>query len=304
MSQHSLLPDLWPQKPCAGALYRSLPLKVPWKLPGSAHTVIVLRDAGITHFTMCKDGSDEVAHCKINTLNESLLFLVRLTISAEGKKRVYIGDMDLGRAITLMGEPPTNPARTHVNHADGNLCNNTAATLQFVTAALNSFNISKWKDSNGFFGLYSNKQKTTKPTFQVQLLGMKHGTYQSSETAALIYNVVCCNMFADQLVKTPHLLNQVQNKDKRSLTVAILPNRVSIHRVDGIFVLFYEDKIQGGQHKSIQTAHQAAAKLVAGLSAKRAQEEAAWKDKAKTLKITDKDKQNGIAVLLVLSTSN
>ncbi len=110
--------------------------------------------------------------------------------------------MPVARIVTLKN-PPTDPARTHVDHADRDATNDCAANLHWVTPAFNIFNIHR-------------------KTFAVTHSGRRHGIYRNSESAALVYKLVYRLHYDDQLDKVPERLNTVKDnmstRSKKGLT--------------------------------------------------------------------------------------
>lgn len=281
----SSAPDPWPQEPRSdGALYGDLPIEVPRATETNTHITIHDRKDGVTYFRARQANKQHIVEGKIDTAYERFIFNVTL-YQVKGQDRMRIGSMDLGRAVALQGPLPSDPSRVFADHADGDALNNTAANLHWVTPSFNNFNRKKKRDSNGFV-----RVKKRGNRFTPEVAGIGQGSYHCAETAALAYNLVCRHLFGDQLDKTPHLLNAVPNENTRSSQVAVMPTGAIIHRIDGIFVIFYHERIQpDSKHATLQAAQDAAKKLVADLDAKKIQAEADWKEKEKKLKVTDRE---------------
>ena len=203
--------------------------------------------------------------------------------------------MDLGRAVLTQGLVSTDPSWVIADHADGNPLNNTAANMHWVMSSFNKFNCAKKRGPNGYAGIAKRGRKFT-PT----VAGISHGSYGSAETAALAYNLVCHHLSGDQLEKTPHLLNNVPNKESQSAQVAVMPTGAVIHCIDNDFVVFFKDRIRPNcKHEKLKYAKEAADRLVSDLRVKRDCTEQDWQEKAEKMEVTDKE--NGIAFIATSS---
>lgn len=273
------------QLPLSGALYGPLPLTLPRKMYKSSHITIVARDEGVTTYAIRRhmDNDDAVVHGLLDTSNEWLLMAgLYLHWNPDLKQyRVRIGDIPVARIVAGQ-QPPNNPDRIVVDHANGKPLDNRAANLHWVTARFNTFNRAQKKPPpSKFFGVTKSGSR-----WKVNIAGQQSGTYKSKETAAVMYNLLAELIFGDQLRKTPHLLNRVDTSS-RSSKVWSQSDGADVYQVDNIFVTIYDAKFKGS-YKTLKAAKQAAQKLVVQLRGKQAQKEKKWAERRKQLKISDR----------------
>lgn len=242
------------------------------------------------------DGDDAVQHGLLDTSNEHL-FVSGMYLHhnpALNQYRVRIGDIPVARIVAAATQPSSDafPERVIVDHANGDSMDNRASNLHWVTPSFNTFNNTKrFAPTSGYFGVLELKNKT----FQAQFAGKQQGVYERAETAALVYNLVVRLHYTDMLNKTPHLLNKV-GPDSRTERVSSQSDSVSVYRIDNLYVVIFECKVWS-RFTRLQDARAAAERLVIDTQRQRERNEAAWKRKEETLRIEDKDREEGIACI-------
>ncbi len=177
--------------------------------------------------------------------------------------------------------------RIYVDHADGDCRNDTADNLHWVTPSFNTFNKERKGNSSGYFGVRQNGRKFLIHT------APKYMPYPNAKTAARVYDLVCTLKYGDQLRKTPHLLNNL-DQDRYVSLIEKQSDGVSIYRVDDLFVVIYDARVDETA-EMLQDAKAAAKPLKEKLQREREEREKEWRNKIKSAKITRN--KDGVAVL-------
>ncbi|KAF6767099.1 HNH nuclease [Kalmanozyma brasiliensis GHG001] len=256
-------PPPWPSafQP-SGALWGQLPITVPRLVKSSPKIVVTTRVNGITSYEVHKAKGDPY-QCLIDTDNE---WMLTMGLSLNGG-RCTVARTPLARLVA--GQTPTPyPDRIYVDHANRNTLDNTRANLHWVTPAFNRWNMERKEGKQKYFGVRSQAG-----SFHVRAHGQSHGTYKSEATAARVYNLVCKLEYGDQLIKTPHLLNDPDQK-RHVVEVGVPPGGVQIFRVDDVFVVTYEARVRS-THKDVDRAEAAAYSIIAKLRVEQARIERA-----------------------------
>ncbi|KAI3477891.1 hypothetical protein L1887_60197 [Cichorium endivia] len=277
-------PEPWPITPNAdGSLPGDLPLTMPRRQVNSATVVITKRLKKITLYEVRRSCDQESTQCKIDTDNEWLL----RTGVALPSGRVHVGIESLARIVAKQ-MPSRHADRIYVDHADRDPTNDTRENLHWVTPAFNTFNVERGQRASGYVGV-----RKSGASWMVQFQGQVHGCYSNKKTAARVYDLLCALAYGDQLVKTPHALNNLEQDTHVSLADA-QTDGVSIYKVDKIFVVIYDVKVHN-YHAKLDDAKRAAQSLVAKLKAERAQKEQQSREMAKTLQV--QRNKEGIAMI-------
>lgn len=278
-------PEPWPITPGAdGALPGDLPLTMPRRAVNSATVVITKRDTEkkITLYEARRSGDNTAVQCKIDTDNE---WILRTGVALD-QGRVFVGGEALARIVAEQ-MPSSHADRNYVDHADRDPANDTRENLHWVTPAFNSFNMERGQSASGYKGVVKSGRY-----WMVQFRAQYHGTY-NKKTAARVYDLLCTLAYGDQLDKTPHLLNKLDQDTHVSLADT-QTDGVSIYKVDNIFVVIYDVKVHSS-HAALHDAKAAAQVLVDELKAQKAQKEREWAELAKKTKV--KRNKEGIAVI-------
>ncbi|CDW97100.1 hypothetical protein [Sporisorium scitamineum] len=154
----------------------------------------------------------------------------------------------------MVFRPSTDPERTYIDHAEGNLLNDTFANLHWVTPAFNTWNRDQ-KEQDGYFGVYRNGRN--KKSISVIFREVGQGSYDNAETAARVYDLVVRLAYKDQVDKTPHLLNNLPDQDKHVVKVESRADGVDIYPVDHYHVLIYDGNVES-KHDTLGEAERAA----------------------------------------------
>ncbi len=192
---------------------------------------------------------------------------------------MYASTVAVARLIA-MRNPPTDPTRTVVDHADRDPSNDTERNLHWVTPVFNMFNHDRKPAEGRYYGVQRSHN-----TFWVSHRGREQGAYSKPETAALVYNLLCRLQFGNQLDKTPDLLNEIKNEDSRVRKVVDQHDGVQVYAIDDIFIVVCAGHVDSSFAK-LADASVAAKGLVKRLEAERKQEEETWAAKRRTLKIS------------------
>lgn len=100
-------------------------------------------------------------------------------------------------------------------------------------------------------------------SFKVNVFGHSQGSYETAETATLIYNELVRHYHGTQLNKTPQLLNEVLPASRES-QVWTQSYGVSVYHFDEIFIVVYDERVLC-KHSTLEDAMIAAAGFVAFL---------------------------------------
>lgn len=169
------------------------------------------------------------------------------------KHRVKAGGISVA-VLVARQRPSTDPERTYIDHAEGNLLNDTFANLHWVTPAFNTWNRDQ-KEQDGYFGVYRNGRN--KKSISVIFREVGQGSYDNAETAARVYDLVVRLAYKDQVDKTPHLLNNLPDQDKHVVKVESRADGVDIYPVDHYHVLIYDGNVES-KHDTLGEAERAA----------------------------------------------
>lgn len=273
-------PEPWPIAPNAdGALAGDLPLTMPRRRLGSPTVVITSRDVAkkVTSYTIRRPGAREVAQCKIDTCNEWILKTGVGVDTVGGKPRVRVGSQLLS-VIVASQNPSRHVDRIYVDHADNDTCNDTIANLHWVTVAFNLFNTERKRNASGYIGVCKHHNR-----FTTGSQGLAHGSYDNAKTAARVYDLTCTIAYGDQLLKTPHQLNNL-DQDKHVFLIYTHSDSVNIYKVDDIFVVIYKGKVENIK-ETVEAARGVAKTLVARHKTEEERKEEEWKETVKGLTI-------------------
>ncbi|CBQ72784.1 hypothetical protein sr02333 [Sporisorium reilianum SRZ2] len=238
-------PDPFPRQPQAsGALYGDLPLTLPRYRSNSHFVVIVSRENGVTSYEVRRVG-----------------------IENNDKKRVVRGGMPVA-VLVARQHPSPDPERQYVDHANGDALDDTVANLHWVTPAFNAWNRPR-KERGIYLGVYITGARKT--TITVLFRDVCQGSYDNKETAARVYDLVVRLAYKDQVDKTPRLLNNLPDPDKRVAKVASRADGVDIYRVDRYHLVIYDENVQS-KHDSLAEAQSAAESFISDLEKKQAEQ--------------------------------
>ena len=256
-------------------MYGALPLEVPRTRETSSQVTILSRLEGVTSFTVRKGRSDVVVPCRIDTINEWILY-GGIFLDPQGDSyRLKSSGMNVARLVAA-DLPRTHPDRVIVDHANRDTTDNTALNLHWVTERFNGFNREQRANQSGFRGVQEHRQ-LWQVVFQDQ-----SSYHKDAETAACSFNLLARLAFGDQLDKCHDLLNKVD--EDRVAEIFTQSDGVSIHRVNNVFLIIFKVKVWG-VHDQYEDARKAATTLIANQQAQKKRREAEWKAKKDALAV-------------------
>ncbi|GAC93490.1 hypothetical protein PHSY_001055 [Pseudozyma hubeiensis SY62] len=289
-------PEPWPTDfKEDGAIHGDLPLVVPRPKRHSNKVIIVEREGGTTFYDFYR-GKDPIRF-RIDTKYEWVLLCALNLISQKAPYRLTSGGVPLARIIALH-HPSTDLSRDQVDHADRDTTNDCEANLHWVTSQFNSFNVKRTTPTpaTGFFGVSKNG-----PSYAVEHRERYNGTYSNAETAGLVYNLLCRISYGVQLDKTPHLLNQIADEEKRVTKIESLNDGVDIYKVDDTFIVIYEEIVRYCL-RSLAVAREEAKGLVEKEKKERQEEEEKWAKRKSWIRVGAREK--GVAVIGLLASKD
>ncbi len=197
----------------------------PARAVNSATVVITKRDTEkkITLYEARRSGDNTAVQCKIDTDNE---WILRTGVALD-QGRVFVGGEALARIVAEQ-MPSSHADRNYVDHADRDPRQRHAGEPSLGDSRLQFL-----QHGAGTERLDTKALSRVEWYWMVQFRAQYHGTY-NKKTAARVYDLLCTLAYGDQLDKTPHLLNKLDQDTHVSLAHT-QTDGVSIYKVDKHF---------------------------------------------------------------------